>query len=300
MTIQEVANDLGISVRQAYRDLRQATVHIGEVLWIQRQHAATVLPPKPPLTEQITPTLTIIQVKPLLAAAVKAVQRLSEQNQVTLTVVAPAEDISISADPRLTQQILIHLLSQTIQQTNPHQLYITLQAQPERVLLELSYQPRVSLAVLPITPIIQNFIQRLHFSLSEGTTANGRWLRLEMPIQQATILIVDDNQGLLDLVQRYLIDQSYQILTATNGIEGLKLAEELQPNGIMLDLMMPHMDGWELLQRLRTAPQTAHIPVIICSVIQDPELAYSLGAAHFIDKPISKESLLSALSKIGL
>jgi CheY-like chemotaxis protein len=66
-----------------------------------------------------------------------------------------------------------------------------------------------------------------------------------------------------------------------------------------MDLMMPHMDGWELLQRLKLAPPTHTIPVIICSVINDPELAYSLGANHFIAKPLNKDALLSALHALG-
>ncbi len=64
--------------------------------------------------------------------------------------------------------------------------------------------------------------------------------------------------------------------------------------------MMPEMDGWELLQRLNTHPQTADIPVIICSVINDPDLAYSLGASLFLPKPVSRAGVLEALRQLGV
>jgi CheY-like chemotaxis protein len=64
--------------------------------------------------------------------------------------------------------------------------------------------------------------------------------------------------------------------------------------------MIPEMDGWEVLQRLRNHPQTASIPIIICSVLDSPELAYSLGASLFLSKPIGRDDILNALHKIGV
>jgi len=64
--------------------------------------------------------------------------------------------------------------------------------------------------------------------------------------------------------------------------------------------MIPGMDGWEVLQRLRNGPQSAEIPVIMCSVLDSPELAYSLGASLFLPKPVSRDDVLSALSQLGV
>jgi CheY-like chemotaxis protein len=64
--------------------------------------------------------------------------------------------------------------------------------------------------------------------------------------------------------------------------------------------MMPEMDGWELLQRLRNHPQTADIPVVICSVINNPDLAYSLGASLFLPKPVSRDDVLEALRQLDV
>ena len=120
-----------------------------------------------------------------------------------------------------------------------------------------------------------------------------------LPAHGPTVLIVDDNAGLVDLLQRYLADQPYRVMTATGGREGLRLAREAAPSVIVLDVMMPEMDGWEILQRLRTYPDTAQTPVIICSAVGEPELAQSLGATAFLQKPVRREDFLTALRHVG-
>lgn len=118
--------------------------------------------------------------------------------------------------------------------------------------------------------------------------------------QGPTVLVIDDNQGLVELLQRYLADQTCSILAATSGAEGVCLAQATVPDAIVLDVMMPQMAGWEVLQRLRNDPRTVHIPVLVCSVINNPELAYSLGAAAFIAKPVGREDILEGLHRIGV
>jgi CheY-like chemotaxis protein len=89
-------------------------------------------------------------------------------------------------------------------------------------------------------------------------------------------------------------------MAAASGYEGLKLAQELQPDAIILDVMMPEMDGWEFLQRLRALPQLTETPVVICSVFNDPELAYSLGASANLPKPVGRRDVLEVLRQLGV
>jgi CheY-like chemotaxis protein len=88
------------------------------------------------------------------------------------------------------------------------------------------------------------------------------------------------------------------VWTATRATAGLELAEQLVPDAIILDVMMPDMDGWELLQRLRSLPSTSAIPVIICSVFSDPELAFSLGASAVLSKPVKQADILETLRQL--
>jgi CheY-like chemotaxis protein len=119
-----------------------------------------------------------------------------------------------------------------------------------------------------------------------------------MAIYGPTVLVVDDNEGLVKLLTRYLTDQACRVISASDGQEGLRLAKEHGPDAIVLDVMVPHIHGWEVLQRLRHDPQTANTPIIVCSVINDPGLAYSLGASLFLPKPLSRARVLEALRQL--
>jgi CheY-like chemotaxis protein len=121
-----------------------------------------------------------------------------------------------------------------------------------------------------------------------------------MVTEGPTVLVVDDNQGLVELLDRYLTGHACQVLAASSGQEGLRLARQVLPDAIVLDVMMPEMDGWELLQRLRAHELTAATPIIVCSVFDDPELAYSLGASLFLAKPVKRAEILAALRQLGV
>ena len=111
-------------------------------------------------------------------------------------------------------------------------------------------------------------------------------------------MVVDDNEDILELFRGYLSPHHYRVVTAQTGQDALSLARRLRPYAITLDLMMPDQDGWDLLQALLNQPDTQHIPIIICSVLTQKELALSLGATAFLEKPISEDTLLLALEAL--
>ena len=131
---------------------------------------------------------------------------------------------------------------------------------------------------------------------SPGDRETQIWLLL--PLQdEALVLVVDDNQELFELFQRYVVGQPYHLLHAASADQALDLARSAMPDVITLDLMMPNRDGWELLQTLRSDPATVHLPVIVCSVLKEPELALSLGAQLYLKKPVGQADLLQALAE---
>jgi signal transduction histidine kinase/DNA-binding response OmpR family regulator/flagellar biosynthesis chaperone FliJ len=113
----------------------------------------------------------------------------------------------------------------------------------------------------------------------------------------STVLVIDDDPGVRNLLQKYLDKLGYQIAAAESGEEGLRLARKLLPDVIILDVMMPKMDGWEVLSHLRADPDLADIPVIILSIIEDKSMGYSLGATDYLIKPITREQLSAVLQK---
>jgi CheY-like chemotaxis protein/signal transduction histidine kinase/HAMP domain-containing protein len=118
----------------------------------------------------------------------------------------------------------------------------------------------------------------------------------ETPVEK-TILIVDDEQEILTMISDHL-SQDYNIITTTSGKEAIKLARIHQPFAITLDVIMPEMDGWEVLQQLRQIPDTRDIPVIIVSVSADKETGIALGAVGYVSKPIDRNQLIAEINRI--
>jgi len=114
---------------------------------------------------------------------------------------------------------------------------------------------------------------------------------------ERTVLVIDDDPAVRDLLQRFLSREGYSVACAAGGEEGLRLARELHPEAITLDVAMPHMDGWTVLSALKTDRETADIPVIMLTIVDEKNLGYALGATEFLLKPLDKERLLIVLKK---
>lgn len=308
VTIQEVAHELGISRRQAHRDLRRGDESIASILW------ARLTPPAPPEPKalrlsSIEEEMARLETYPrptdiclLLERAQQAVEPLALQCGLHFQVEVPPQPVVISVDPAVARQVLINTLSAAIGQAQPGNMSLVLLTNPQQTSVSLAYalQPQVA-DVTVLDRVVAQLANRLGWSIRQEDQPGGqRVVTIDMTARGATVLIIEDNEGLVELLKDYLDGQNCQVVAATSGQEGLRLAEELLPSAVILDVMIPEMDGWELLQRLRHRPRTAQIPIIICSVLNNPELAYSLGASLFLPKPVSRNNILAALRQIGI
>jgi CheY-like chemotaxis protein len=121
-------------------------------------------------------------------------------------------------------------------------------------------------------------------------------MKITLPAEeQVPVLVIDDNVDTLRLLQRYLSNSRYRFIGTSDPQQALQLAKESCPQIIVLDVMLPDIDGWELLGRLHEHPQTRDIPMIVCTILPQEQLSLSLGATAFVRKPISRQSFLSAL-----
>ncbi len=308
LTIQEAAHELGISLRQAYRDLRRGEASVAAVLWARR----AAPPAQEPRAVQLSSVQAemarlethprLIDVSTLFRRAQRAVERLAHQRSIHFRVEAPPEPVVVSADPVVAQQVLVSILSHAVQQAQPGILHVTLAGGEEEAALTLHYTPEPATAhTSVVNQVVAQLADRLGWTVRQEDQAKDvRAVGIYMKRRGPTVLVIDDNEGLVELLERYLTGHACRVVAAASGREGLQLAQEVIPDAIVLDVMMPEMDGWEVLQTLRTRPQTAAIPVIICSVFHDPELAYSLGATLFLPKPVSRDDVLTALRQLGV
>jgi CheY-like chemotaxis protein len=112
-----------------------------------------------------------------------------------------------------------------------------------------------------------------------------------------TVLVIDDEAAVRDLMQRFLTREGFRVVTAPGGEEGLRRARELRPDAITLDVMMPGMDGWAVLSALKADAEVADIPVIMLTIVDDKNLGYALGASDYLTKPIDRERLVKVLTQ---
>ena len=117
------------------------------------------------------------------------------------------------------------------------------------------------------------------------------------PGESRTVLVIDDDPNALDLLGRTLQSTGHRVVTASDGQEALRLARTLRPAAITLDVVMPGMDGWEVLRELKLDPETRDIPVVMVTMTDDRETGYALGATEFLTKPIERGQLVQLLER---
>jgi signal transduction histidine kinase/DNA-binding response OmpR family regulator len=111
------------------------------------------------------------------------------------------------------------------------------------------------------------------------------------------VLVIDDDAAARELIARSLPSESFTVVAASSGEEGLQLARDLLPEVIILDVLMPGMDGWCVLSALKIDPQLVDIPVIMLTIVEEQDIGFALGAADYLVKPVERERLTTLMYK---
>jgi CheY-like chemotaxis protein len=123
------------------------------------------------------------------------------------------------------------------------------------------------------------------------------------PVQAAsanadhTVLLIENDLAAVDLIAGYLRSTPFGLVTAENGIDGIAAARANRPVAILLDILLPDIDGWEVLRRLKADPELRDIPVVVATIVEERELGMALGAADYLLKPIHRENLMASLDR---
>ncbi len=131
------------------------------------------------------------------------------------------------------------------------------------------------------------------------TVMKEQELPREEPMQENVILCIDDDRQVISLYERYLEPYGYNVVALTNPKMAVERARQLQPLAITVDVMMPEMDGWQVMHELKNDYFTRQIPVIVCSIMEDQEKGFSLGAADYLVKPFLQEELILAINRLN-
>ena len=124
---------------------------------------------------------------------------------------------------------------------------------------------------------------------------------IEVPsVRKVTVLVVDDNEEMASFYQRATVGTRYHIVRTAQGQGLFEKIDATTPDIIVLDVMLPDIDGWRLLMRLHEDRATRSIPIIVCSVVREKDLALSLGAAWYLPKPVRPREFTQALDQVLL
>jgi CheY-like chemotaxis protein len=119
------------------------------------------------------------------------------------------------------------------------------------------------------------------------------------PSSNKIILAIDDDPQVIGLYERYLHPQGYMVVPLSDPARAIERVKQIKPFAVTLDIMMPGIDGWQILDNLKNDPDTRNIPVIICSIIEDLKKGFNLGATDYLVKPILEDDLVNALDRLN-
>jgi CheY-like chemotaxis protein len=312
---REVADSLGIGARQLRRDRAEAFAALASILRDRYLTTApvnkSVLPAEEPLrseSERLAQQREPVDLHDLVNGLLPLLEHKAREQGTRLASHVPADLPKLYTNRVLIRQILISLVGYAL--ANLPLAGLSFQARTAQAGIDIGLGLKYRRDSLPTRHGIPSFISAFK-PVETMVTALGGHLRqdpldsdahiawLWLPFHDETVvLVVDDNEELFALFQLYVNDHPYRLIHAPSADHALRLIRSDPPDVITLDLMMPNRDGWEFLQALRAVPDGAQIPVIICSVLEDPDLALSLGAQAFLKKPVGAADLLQALAAV--
>lgn len=325
---QEVATDLGLSIRHLRREEALAIGLLAGELWMSHRVAdhwpqllATSHPPsspEPTITEsmpwqeemarlQDEQTREPVAVAAVLHDVVELIRPLAQIADVTIEDTLHLPHLLVDTQRTALRQLLLHIFGAAIQLAAAGQIALTTRVQQQHVEIKLWIMPAKPLAaqlseeVAEALTIAQQLCEYCLGTLAIiHPTAYDRSVRIQLALplfQRIPVLTIDDNRDTLQLLQRYLMQSRYHFIGVTDPQQAFPVAEKYHPPIILLDVMLPEVDGWELLGRLRQHPVTESASIIICTILPQQQLALALGAAAFLRKPFTQQSLLATLDR---
>jgi signal transduction histidine kinase/CheY-like chemotaxis protein len=142
---------------------------------------------------------------------------------------------------------------------------------------------------------------RFHFTLPlqgvRGVEEESAILARRPVRERPLVLIVEDDRSSQELMASYLESEGYLTVTAGSGIEAVRIARELKPDVITLDMLLPGKSGFETMHELKNSPLTSWIPIVIVSVVDERKMGFALGATEYLMKPIGREALLDTVRR---
>lgn len=317
LTQEETAERLGITPRHVRREQQQAIQVLATLFWEERSGKTPAALEdgldKEPEQEsmawrsQVREELaalqqsapgSVVEVAPALRGVMKIGQALASQFDVSLQIEPLESDVTVAMHPSELRQVLITAIEKLVQSIiSSGQVTLVVEQKENRVHLLITGAPTAT-DHPPDSDLIREILAVHDGSIEAFLEEDQVGFRIELlTADKITVLVIDDNPDLVHFYRRYITGTRYQIVHLAEGRQVWETIQEVKPDLIVLDVMLPDTDGWELLTDLREQPTTKMIPIIVCSVVRRAELALSLGASLYLPKPVGRRQFIEALDQ---
>ena len=310
---EETAERMGMSVRSVQRAQREAVHVLARRLWARNvTEEARSTTRSMEWESQLQEELVSLQrsmgqcdttLREVISGAMRLARLSVASEDVRLELPVDVPDVHLRIHPTVLRQIFLEgiqklheavPLSTVLISTEQHgdHLRITLSVGPTRV-------PR------PVDMSLAQGLLAQHRATVEVSACEERIVvEIDLPImsppnEKVKVLVVDDNADVVTLFDAYCAGSRYEILSMKEGKDILERIKHHLPDVILLDVMLPDVDGWDVLLALAQDPATQSIPIVVCSVVMNKQLALTLGAALCLPKPVYRDQLIDALDQVS-
>ncbi len=306
-TLERTAEELGISVRHLSRQQRQA------IAWLTRLLIQGPQPDGQPWMAEVRRELdvfmdkspgTIASVKDVLDRVLQVATPLAASRQTTLVASKVPPDLLVAAPAAFVEQALLV----TIDRMTAHQAggFLSAKATIEAEGETVDDQVRIRITLSPPRTddepsdyLVDELLSRQHATRAWFVTESEAICELSLPVTRpAVVLLIEDNEDLYYVYDRYTRGTPYRILHAGDPSDIAHVLRTAHVEIVVLDIMLPDADGWQILTHLHQNPETRSIPVVVCTVVRAQELAEALGAAAYLPKPVRRDEFITALDRV--
>jgi CheY-like chemotaxis protein len=325
---EATAEKLGITARHLRRSFAEAIHALSMVLWEKTNgtlpQSSTILhrgedvnpqaphaAPRTPETdvtwhEQLVRELEALEetaggavanVAETLTGVIRLAMHLTRERDISLHADPISSRLMAAIHPSALRHILISIIDQLARQMTSGAIRLSASQGGGEVHICVTGAPVTATAFDDFEPIGTSLSS---FDITLSASLQNSDLELSMTLLQVDrcVLAVDDNMDMAHLYRRYLAGTRYYLQHVDRGEKTFEAVALYQPDLVVLDVMLPDVDGWDLLTRLHENQDTRRLPVLICSVMREKELAQALGASYFLAKPVQRQDFLQALDAI--
>ena len=324
LTQQAVAEQIGISVRHLSREQSQAIHHLAQRVWETSDHCRNwVCASEADLISAVTPLASDVlraemwrlQVARELTSLQNHspgtrtnVSRVIEQTAqvmcgplskwgITVSVGRMESDVVSVAHPSVVSQIIVSTITYVAGQMKVGRIELAAARSEARISVTILGTP-IPQPVAAQQPFVSDLVTLAGGEVDCYPEAGGLCVCISLPlIEDVVVLVIDDNEDLRRFYDGCVTGTQFRIVGIGEGRQAFDCINAVRPDIVVLDVMLPDKSGWELLVQLHEHPVSRHIPVVVCSVVREEELALALGASVCIAKPVRRHQFVQALER---